>query len=271
MKKLFTLIALFALTLGTTAQTENVYLWKNGTFTTYSLSEIDSITFFAPNNTSDDEEFQEPQLTISGLDNPFGAEAGSEKNAQELTIECNTSCEISGVASWLNVSQINGKGNAIIKVWPNSINNSSKERTATFVVKAGNLSKVISVSQESLSTNPMLIAGTWLCSEEHYNSRLQTTTYTQYIMTLKSDGSATSSEYENAIGGNWRKNEELKFYINIDISATNTTNSGKCYEGNIQVVDGQIQLVGYTYRWNYGANGTYNSDSNKIVMTRQQL
>lgn len=50
MKKLFTFIALFVLTIGATAQTENVYLWKNGTFTTYPLSEIDSITFSTNEN-----------------------------------------------------------------------------------------------------------------------------------------------------------------------------------------------------------------------------
>ncbi len=72
MKKLFTLIALFALTVGATAQTENVYLWKNGTFTTYPLSEIDSITFALPNATDEEPDNTSSEVVAVDLGLPSG-------------------------------------------------------------------------------------------------------------------------------------------------------------------------------------------------------
>lgn len=65
MKRLFTLIALFAVMLGAVAQTENVYLWKNGVYTAHPLSSIDSITFVAPGNPNDN-------VTVVDLGLPSG-------------------------------------------------------------------------------------------------------------------------------------------------------------------------------------------------------
>jgi hypothetical protein len=46
MKKIFTLIALLALTIASVAQTHNIIReWKNGTYTERLLTDIDSITF----------------------------------------------------------------------------------------------------------------------------------------------------------------------------------------------------------------------------------
>ena len=48
MRKLFTFVALFALTISLVAQTQKFYEWKNGSYTERSISEIDSITFALP-------------------------------------------------------------------------------------------------------------------------------------------------------------------------------------------------------------------------------
>lgn len=49
MKKLFAQLLLFAITIVSMAQTQNVYEWKNGTITIKNSAEIDSITFSIPN------------------------------------------------------------------------------------------------------------------------------------------------------------------------------------------------------------------------------
>ena len=49
MKKLFAQFLLFAITIVSMAQTQNVYEWKNGTITIKNSYEIDSITFSIPN------------------------------------------------------------------------------------------------------------------------------------------------------------------------------------------------------------------------------
>lgn len=48
MKRLFTLIALFAVMLSAAAQTQNVFEWKNNSVTIRTTSDIDSVTFSLP-------------------------------------------------------------------------------------------------------------------------------------------------------------------------------------------------------------------------------
>lgn len=48
MKKIFTLIAFLAVTIGAMAQSQYFYEWKNGKYVRRSLSEVDSITFTLP-------------------------------------------------------------------------------------------------------------------------------------------------------------------------------------------------------------------------------
>jgi hypothetical protein len=45
MKRLLIFVVLFAITLGAAAQAQKMYLWKNGTYVEFLLSEVDSITF----------------------------------------------------------------------------------------------------------------------------------------------------------------------------------------------------------------------------------
>lgn len=72
MKRLFTLIALFAVMLGAVAQTENVYLWKNGVYTAHPLSSIDSITFAVPGNPNDKPNDAPNDVTAVDLGLPSG-------------------------------------------------------------------------------------------------------------------------------------------------------------------------------------------------------
>ena len=55
MKKLFTLITLFAISLGAMAQTQYFYMWKDGKYTKHSITEVDSITFCLPETPSQDQ------------------------------------------------------------------------------------------------------------------------------------------------------------------------------------------------------------------------
>ena len=48
MKKIFTLIAFLAVTIGAMAQSQYFYEWKNGKYVQRSLAEVDSITFSLP-------------------------------------------------------------------------------------------------------------------------------------------------------------------------------------------------------------------------------
>ena len=50
MKKIFTLIAFLAVTIGAMAQSQQVFEWKNGAITIRTVSEIDSMTFSIPGN-----------------------------------------------------------------------------------------------------------------------------------------------------------------------------------------------------------------------------
>lgn len=45
MKKILTLLALFAMTLSVTAQTQKFYMWKNGAYVEHDISDVDSVTF----------------------------------------------------------------------------------------------------------------------------------------------------------------------------------------------------------------------------------
>ena len=93
----------------------------------------------------------EQVLELSGLDAPFEKTDNTQQNAQELTITCNAGWEISGKPDWLNISNLRGTGNMIVKVWPNSVNNST-ERKATIVVKSGNKEVNKEVVQKGVSS-----------------------------------------------------------------------------------------------------------------------
>lgn len=90
-------------------------------------------------------------LELSGLDAAFEKTDNTQQNAQELTIICNASWEISGKPEWLNISNLNGTGNMTIKVWPNSVNNSII-RKATIKVKSGDLEVVKEIVQNGISS-----------------------------------------------------------------------------------------------------------------------
>lgn len=106
-----------------------------------------SFTFTACSD--DDDDKPEVKLALSGLDAPFDSEEGSVLLAQELNIKCNTEWEITGKPEWLDISQLDGEGDATVKIWTNSANKSANERSATLAVKAGDLVKEKTVIQRS--------------------------------------------------------------------------------------------------------------------------
>ena len=88
-------------------------------------------------------------LTLSGLDAPFDAQAGSIQTAQELTITCNGPWKLEGKPEWLDISALSGSNTSTIKVWTNSTNNSTSERKATITVKSGSKSESKTVTQRA--------------------------------------------------------------------------------------------------------------------------
>lgn len=98
-------------------------------------------------------------LILSGLDAPFDAEAGNTQTAQELTIDCNGAWTLEGKPEWLDISALSGNNKSTIKVWPNSANNSTSERSAVLTVKAGSKTATKTVRQraglnKNLSVSP---------------------------------------------------------------------------------------------------------------------
>ena len=90
-------------------------------------------------------------LTLSGLDATFDESAGNTLTAQELVITCNGpwAIEFDGNHDWLEVSALSGTGKSTVKVWPNSANNSTSNRTVTLIVKSGSKSASKIVTQRA--------------------------------------------------------------------------------------------------------------------------
>ena len=88
-------------------------------------------------------------LNLSGLDAPFDAQAGSNITAQELKITCNGPWTLEGKPEWLDISALSGDNTSTIKVWPNSANNSTSERSATLTVRSGSKSASKTVVQRA--------------------------------------------------------------------------------------------------------------------------
>ena len=77
MKKIFTLIALLAMTIGAMAQGQYFYEWKDGKYVQRSLSEVDSITFSLPESTEKEYKFVDLGLPSGTLwaDRNVGADS----------------------------------------------------------------------------------------------------------------------------------------------------------------------------------------------------
>ena len=107
-------------------------------------------------------------------------------------------------------------------------------------------------------TLPPDISGTWNCQEGTDS----------YTLTLKQDGSATCSLYDDIATGSWSISDKGVVTVGIMTIATNTFNSGVRWTGPLDNVKNPQKIVGSTYNWNFNQNGYYEGNSRKMIMTR---
>ena len=110
----------------------------------------------------------------------------------------------------------------------------------------------------TFKTLPPDISGTWNCQEGTDS----------YTLTLKQDGSATCSLYDDIATGSWSINDKGVVTVGIMTIATNTFNSGVRWTGPVDNVKNPKMIVGSTYNWNFNQNGYYQGNSRKMIMTR---
>lgn len=125
-----------------TAQTDN--------FNTVERSAIITVTCGSESKSVSVKQSPAETLELSGLDAPFDSSVGSIQTAYDLLITCSSSWKIESKPEWLDISALNGNGNQTIKVWANSTNESTQDRSGTIVVKSGSktVSKVVTQRPE---------------------------------------------------------------------------------------------------------------------------
>ena len=129
-------------------------------------------------------------LSVSGLDAPFDASAGSIQTAQELVITCNSTWNISGKPDWLDISALSGTGNSNIKVWTNKANNSTMELSATLTITSGSKTVTKTVTQRSgldpeleVSPNKIVVLATGYAFDFNFGSKVKYYYVTRYLPT----------------------------------------------------------------------------------------
>lgn len=127
--------------------------------------------------------------------------------------------------------------------------------------------KIITGEVKSFTTELPDISGTWTCRETHYD-RLGNETYQTYSITLNKDGTVLYSESNNVLSSSWFFSNKGKVTIAIMDIATNTANSGKNWQGQVDDICNPTEIKGSTYRWNSNHIGSFNGDPYEFVLTR---
>lgn len=95
-------------------------------------------------------------LTVSPTTMSFTSRQGTSANGKDLTITANGGWNMSLSGSGFTTNQgtsYSGSGNAVISVYPTTLNNSSSSRSATITVTAyGPISRTVSVTQSGVET-----------------------------------------------------------------------------------------------------------------------
>lgn len=102
-------------------------------------------------------------LSVSPKDPQLGAEKGATNS---FTVNANSSWDISGVPSWLQLSATSGSNTTTITMTTTEINFTDQPRSATLTVKAGTKTETVTVTQlayfdSSISvslTNPLVMS-----------------------------------------------------------------------------------------------------------------
>jgi len=205
-------------------------------------------------------------LTLSGLDAPFDAEAGSIQSAQELKITCSGDAvwSISGKPEWLDISALSGTGTSTIKVWTNSDNNSTSERTATLVVTCGNVTKEKIVTQRAgydsdLEVSPNTIVTLangyafdfvfgknvkYYYVKRYLPKEIDRKTDNEIIKEISSDDSNRDTPSDNYVIS-WANQNPLTEYVVCMVGYDSNGNHGALYKTSIKTMNGSNQAAAY--------------------------
>lgn len=203
-------------------------------------------------------------LTLSGLDAPFDATAGSIQEAQELVITCNAAWTIEGKPEWLDISALSGTGKSTVKVWTNSSNSSTTARTATLIVKSGTKSSSKNVSQRAgfdanLQVSPKTIVtlSTGFAFDLTFGSSVKYYYVAKYLPTLldrktdeeiiaemSADDSNRDTPNDNYINA-WQNQNPLTEYIVCTVGYDQNGNHGSLTKTSIKTKSGSNQATAF--------------------------
>ena len=214
-------------------------------------------------------------LTLSGLDAPFDATAGNIQVAQELTITCNNvEWRIEGKPDWLDISALSGKGTSTVKVWTNSANSSTSERTATLTVKTNTKSASKTVTQRAgldanlqVSPNTVVVLADGYAFDYNFGSKVKyyyVTTYYPSALDRKTDDeiiadmSSDASNRDTPSDGyvtSWGNLNPLTEYVVCTVGYDQNGNHGALKKTSITTKSSTNQAVAYISDVKY--NDTY--------------
>lgn len=201
-------------------------------------------------------------LTISGLDAPFDASQGNIQTAQELTINCNSSWTISGKPEWLDISAMSGTGTSTVKVWPNSANNSTSERSATLTIKSGSKTITKKVVQRAgldarlqVSPNTIVVLANgfafdfnfgsnvkYYYVQAFYPSDLERITDDEIVAIMSSDPANRDTPSDSYVTS-WRGLDPLTEYIICTVGYDENGNHGELKKTSITTKKGHNQAI----------------------------
>ncbi len=219
---------------------------------------------------SDDGGAPAPTLLLSGLDVEFPSDEGSLQTAQELTIKCNTEWVISIDADWLAISNLTGSGDAIVKLYPKSENNSDKVRTAVITVTAGSLQKTKEVTQAAgingkLYVTPnevVVLSNGFACdwsygadvkyyyTKRYLSSDLERKSDKEIIDEMSSDNNNRDTPSDNYVTS-WTNQSPLTDYVICTVGYDNNGISGGLMKYPVKTKKGTNQAISSVINVNY--------------------
>ena len=111
------------------------------------------------------------------------------------------------------------------------------------------------------------ISGEWNCTETHYD-RTGNPTYKTYTITLEKEGGVKLSDNNNIISSFYSLSETGEVSISITDIATQTTNSGMDWSGQVDDINDPQKITGSVSRWNFNQIGFFQGESYDFEMTR---
>ena len=229
-------------------------------------------------------------LVLSGLDAPFDAQAGSIQTAQELVISCNGAWTLEGKPEWLDISALSGNGNSTIKVWANSANNSTSERSATLTVKTATKSASKNVTQRAgydakleVSPNTIVILADGFAFDMNYGSNVKYYYVARYlpsaidrktddeiIKEMSSDDSNRDTPSDGYVTS-WQKQNPLTEYVICTVGYDQNGNHGALSKKIIKTKSGTNQAVAVIDNVQYNDTKWYWTTTVNAYLTRYYM